>query len=263
MAYEISLKGKKALITGASRGIGRAIAIGFAEAGADVAITSRTKTDLMEATREIEKKGVKVFPILCDLANTQEIKELISQVEEKCQVIDILVNSAGINIPSPMEEVKEEDWDMVINVNLKAPFLLGQAFGRLMIEKKVKGSIINITSECQDLAEVDFGAYNPSKGALKMLTRTMAAEWGEFGIRANNLAPSFVNTKINETIFPGSKDSPTDGLTHFYEKKLARVPLQRHAEPEDLVGAAVYLASDVSSYVTGTTLLVDGGYTTQ
>ena len=257
MAFEVSLEGKKAIVTGSGRGIGQAVAIGFAKAGAEVAIVSRTESELKQTAAEIEKYGKKALIVVCDLSDAAQVKELANKVKGSFGRIDVLANVAGMVATSPFEDIREEDWDRVMSVNVKAPFLLCQAVGNVMIEQKTGGSIINTTSECQDVAEVDLGAYNASKGALKMITRTIAAEWGEYGIRANNVAPSFVNTRINKPLFGGS----TDGLKGFYETKLARVPLKRHAEPTDLVGAYVYLASDLSSYVTGITILIDGGYT--
>lgn len=257
MAFEISLACKKAIVTGAGRGIGKAVAIGLAAAGADVAVVSRTESELKDTAAEIIKLGREALVIVCDLGIADQIKGMVKKVKQLFGKIDILINVAGMVKTSPFEDIKEDDWDKVMNVNVKAPFLLCQSVGKEMIKQKTGGSIINTTSECQDIAEVDLGAYNASKGALKMITRSIAVEWGEFGIRANNVAPSFVNTKINEPLFAGS----TDGLKTFYKTKLARIPLKRHSEPEDMVAAYIYLASDYASYITGATIVVDGGYT--
>jgi len=256
MAYEISLENKNALVTGASRGIGKSIALGFAKAGAKVIIISRTKSELFKTADEIKDLGSIALPIVCDLENMSQLENSINSIVNEFKSIDILANVAGILIPSSIENIRVQDWEKTMKINVLAPCLIAQKIGKIMIDNKIKGSIINTTSEVQDVAEANFGTYNMSKGALKMLTKTIAAEWGEYGIRANNLAPCFVKTELNKPLIDG-----TGELKGRYEKKLARVPLRRQSVPEDLVGAAIYLASDVSSYVTGQTILVDGGYT--
>ncbi len=255
--YNISLEGKIALVTGAGRGIGKAVAIGLAEAGADLAIVSRSERELKETAAEIERLGRRVCTFAVDVGDVQAAVGMVGDVIAHYGKIDILANVAGTLIASAAVDITEADWDKVMGINVKGAFFIAQAVGRHMIEKGIKGSIINTTSECQDQAEKDLGAYCPSKGALKMVTRVLAAEWGKHGIRVNNLAPCFIHTKINEPLIEGA----TPGLKTFYQAKLARVPMGRYGEPEDIVAAAVYLASDLAGYVSGTTILIDGAYT--
>ena len=190
MAYEISLEGKNAIITGAGRGIGKAVAIAFAKAGANVAIVSRTESELSETRKEIEKYGKRAVPIVCDMGDMQQVRAMAYKAIEEFKHIHLLLNIAGINRVSPAFEVTEKDWDDVMNVNLKGPYFLCQIIGKHMMENNIKGSIINCSSECQDIVEVDLGAYCPSKAALNMVTKVLAVEWGKYGIRVNTLAPS-------------------------------------------------------------------------
>ena len=256
--FELSLKGKNILLTGGGRGIGRAIAIAMAEAGASLAIVSRSKDELEETAKLLEKAGSpKVGVYVCDVGNIPFAKEMVHKVISDFGQIDVLMNVAGINFPVRVEDVSEEDWDKVMNINAKAPFFLCQEVGKHMIETGIRGVLINTTSECQDQAEVNTGAYCPSKGALKMTTKLMAAEWGKYGIRVCNLAPCFVNTAMNQPMI--HSDDPE--IKKFFSTKIARVPLGRYGEPEDIAAAAVFLASDRASFITGSTIICDGGYT--
>lgn len=256
--YELSLKGKNILITGAGRGIGKAIAVAMAEAGAQLAIVSRNIKELEETEKELVAAGCpKTGKYVCDVSDVPAAREMVHEVIKDFGQIDVFMGVAGINFPVHVEDVTEEDWDRVMNINARAPFFLCQEIGKHMIEKGIKGVIINTTSECQDLAEVNTGAYCPSKGALKMVTKLMAAEWGKYGIRACNLAPCFVNTAMNQPMI----HSTDPEMAKFFNTKLARVPLGRYGEPEDIAAAAVFLASDRAAYMSGSTLICDGGYT--
>jgi NAD(P)-dependent dehydrogenase (short-subunit alcohol dehydrogenase family) len=248
------LIGKVAIITGAGRGIGRSIAIGFAEHGADMVLCSRTKDEIDRVAQEIQKLGKRALPIVVDVSQLSQIVDLVAETVKAFGHIDVLVNNAGIARVVPALEVDEKTWDAVMNVNLKGPFFLCQEVGKVMIKQGKGGSIINITSEVAKKAEiVPLGPYGPSKAGLHNVTQFLANEWGKYKIRVNSLVPCFVKTEVNEPLF-------ATGV--FYEEKLKRVPLGRAAEPEDLVGAAIYLASDDSGYVSGTTILVDGAFTT-
>jgi NAD(P)-dependent dehydrogenase (short-subunit alcohol dehydrogenase family) len=257
MAYEISLEGKNALITGAGRGIGKAAAIAFAKAGANIVIVSRNIDELNQTRIEIEKCGKKALPIVCDMGDIKQVRAMANNAIKEYKHIDLLLNIAGINRISPAFEVTEKDWDDVMNVNVKGPYFLSQIIGRHMMENGIKGSIINCTSECQDIVETDLGAYCPSKAALKMITKVLAVEWGKYGIRVNALAPSFINTTMNTPLIEGA----TENLKTFFDTKLKRVPMCKYGEPEDLISGFMFLASDQSSYVTGTSIIIDGGYT--
>lgn len=247
------LSGKVAIVTGAGRGIGKSIAIGLAEHGASIVLCSRTLSELKQVANEIGKLGRKALPFLIDITETSQMDHLISETQNKFKRIDVLVNNAGAMIVSPALEVNESDWQIVMDTNVKAPFFLSQKVAQVMVKQGTGGSIINVTSEVVAKVEVGLGAYCPSKAALHGITKTLAKEFGKFGIRVNSLAPCFVDTVLNEPLFAKKEE--------FYKPKLQGVPLGRHSVPEDLIGGAVFLASVASSYVTGTTILVDGGLT--
>jgi len=246
------LAGKVAIVTGGGRGIGKAIAVGLAEHGADVVLSSRTQTQIEQVAQEIRNLGGKALPIVVDLTKMSDLARLIDGTINAFQHIDVLVNNAGQSHEMPADLVEEKEWDSTMNVNIKAPFFLSQKVGKAMIRQGKGGSIINITSEVVQKVELNVGPYCPSKAALHSVTKILAKEWGRYNIRVNSLAPCFVETELN---------SPFFAQKEWYESKLKLVPLGRHSVPDDLVGAAVFLASDASSYITGTTILVDGGLT--
>ncbi|MEE9398726.1 MAG: glucose 1-dehydrogenase [Dehalococcoidales bacterium] len=248
------LTGKVAIVTGAGRGIGRAIAIGLAEHGADVVVLARTKSEIGEVAKEIQKMGRKALALTLDMTEISQFDTVVNETMREFGHIDILVNNAGTAFIVPATEVTEEQWDSAFNLNTKGPFFLGQKVGNQMIKQNNGGSIINITSEVVEATErTPLGPYCPSKSALHGITKLLAKEWGEYKIRVNSLAPCFVRTKLNQPLFDHGD---------FYKSKVSEVPLQRHSEPEDLVGGAVFLASDAAAYISGTTILVDGGLTT-
>ena len=246
------LAGKVAIVTGGGRGIGKAIAVGLAEHGADVVLSSRTQTQIEQVAQEIRNLGRKALPIVVDLTKMSDLARLVDGTINAFQHIDVLVNNAGQSHEMPAELVEEKEWDSTMNVNVKAPFFLSQKVGKVMIRQGKGGSIINITSEVVQKVELNVGPYCPSKAALHSVTKILAKEWGKYNIRVNSLAPCFVETELN---------SPFFAQKEWYESKLKLVPLGRHSVPGDLVGAAVFLSSDASSYITGTTILVDGGLT--
>jgi NAD(P)-dependent dehydrogenase (short-subunit alcohol dehydrogenase family) len=248
------LTGKVAIVTGAGRGIGRAIALGFAENGADVVVSARTKSEIEEVAGEIKKTGRKALALMLDMTEIAQFDDFVDKIVKEFGHIDILVNNAGTAFILPAIEVTEDKWDSAFNLNTKGPFFLCQKVGNKMIKQNNGGSIINITSEVVEATErTPLGPYCPSKSALHGITKLLAKEWGEHKIRVNSLAPCFVKTKLNQPLFEHGD---------FYQSKVSEVPLQRHSEPEDLIGGAVFLASDAASYITGTTILVDGGLTT-
>lgn len=249
-----NLTGKVAIVTGAGRGIGRAIALGLAEHGADVIVSARTGAEIDGVAGEIKKMGRKALAMMLDMTRVDQFDAYINRVLKEFGHIDILVNNAGTAFIVPATEVSEEQWDSAFNLNTKGPFFLCQKVGTQMIKQNKGGSIINITSEVVEATErTPLGPYCPSKAALHGITKLLAKEWGEHKIRINSLAPCFVRTKLNQPLFDHED---------FYQSKLSEVPLQRHSEPEDLIGGAVFLASDAAGYITGTTILVDGGLTT-
>lgn len=245
-----SLKDKVAIVTGGSRGIGKAIALGFAQAGADLVICSRKLPDLEKVTEEIKGMGRKALAVVAHMGKREDIENLVNQAEKEFGYIHILVNNVGINpIMKPIEEITEEEWDKIMDVNLKGCFLMSQVVAKLMI-KQGKGSIINITSVGGFRVSPGLGVYCVSKAGMIMLTKVLAKEWGRYGIRVNALGPGLVRTKLSQALWTNPE---------IMDETLKNTPLSRVGEPEDIVGAAIFLASDASSYITGETLFVDGG----
>ncbi len=244
-----SLEGKVALVTGGSRGIGRAIALALADAGADVAVSSRKLPDLESVADEISKKGVKSMAVASHIAKGEESKALVDRVKGEWGKIDILVNNAGTNpYYGPLLEAEEWAWDVTMNVNLKGPFLLSQVVAGVMKEQG-GGSIINIAS-IMGMVPSELGIYSVSKAGIIMLTQVLAREWGRYKIRVNAIAPGVVKTRLSEALW---KDS-AKGEEAAKSKALGYIGV-----PEDIAGAALFLASDASSYVTGEVIVVDGG----
>ena len=248
---DFSLEGKVALVTGGSRGIGRAAALGLASFGADVVVASRKLPDLENVAEEIRGLGRKSLAIAAHVGRMEEINNLVSKVEEEFGGIDILVNNAGTNptMDSALE-VGERAWDAIMNLNLKGLFFLSQAVARVMKERN-GGCIINITSAAGIRPSILL-IYSISKAAVIMATKVMAKDWAKYGIRVNAVAPGLVKTRFSEPLWKNPKN---------LEDILSRTSLQRLAEPEEVVGAIIYLASDASRYVTGATISVDGGET--
>ena len=250
-----TMTGKVALITGGRSGIGRAFALAFAEAGADVAICSRTIEGggLEAVADEIRKLGRRALAIRADVSHKTDVENMAKKTVAELGDIDILINNAGISLRSlqrSLLETEEEAWDKVIDINLKGTYLCSQAVGRLMAEQK-KGNIINIASDAGFKALPFLGTYCISKAGVVMLTRVLARELGSYNIRVNAIAPSLVKTPLTEARLskPGA-----------IEAESANYPLGRIGETDDIVGAALFLASDSASWITGHTLVVDGGF---
>ena len=245
------LEGKVALVTGGSRGIGRSIALGLAEAGADVALASRKLPDLEAVAQEITSKGRKALPVAANVRHLPEIDSVVEKTMSEFGRIDVLVNNAGTNVVfDSVFNLDEKVWDVIIGLNLKACFFLSQAVGQIMRDKG-GGSIINIASEEGIRPGVGRGIYAISKAGVIMLTQVLAQEWGQYGIRANAIAPAVVKTRLSTALWsdPVIRARTEDNTA-----------LGRIAEPEEMVGAALFLASDASSYMTGQTLALNGGH---
>jgi len=239
-----SLKGKVAIVTGAARGNGLAIAKGLASFGAAV-----WSVDILEA--KISRKNC--FFVKADVTNGEDMKNLVNHIVATCGGIDILVNNAGITKASPSEEYSLDDWDKTLDTNLKAPFRLSQLVARQMVEQKTGGSIINITSLNAHFGFFNDSAYTASKSGLSGLTKALAKDWAKYGIRVNNICPGYIHTAMTEKSFSDSQ---------LYKERMDRSMIKRYGEPEDLVGASVFLASNASNYITGTDIFVDGGWST-
>jgi NAD(P)-dependent dehydrogenase (short-subunit alcohol dehydrogenase family) len=245
-----SLQDKVALVTGGSRGIGKATALGFAEAGAHVAVASRKIEDLELVAAEISKKGRKSLAVAAHIGRLEDIDNLVKKVVDKFGRIDILVNNAGTS-PSnnPLFDADERLWNVIINLNLKGLFFLSLAVAKLMKEHG-GGSIINVSSVSGFMTTEGSGIYDISKAGVIMATKAMALEWAKYSIRVNCIAPGQVHTRLGDSILAFPE----------YEKMIMeRTPMKHIAEPEEMVGAMIYLASDASSFVTGATIPVDGG----
>jgi len=247
---KMKLLGKIALVTGGSRGIGRGIALAFAKEGASVAINyvsddaAATKT-----TKEIRSLGGKSQCFRADTSSVEQVQEMISRVLEEYGLIDILVNNAGVIRRTPFLEISEEEWDLIMRINLKGYFLCGQAVARHMVERR-QGRIINIASANQIIASPNVTHYSVSKAGVAMLTKQMAVELAPYKINVNGIAPGLIETDLNR------KDLANP---EYRQTRLSRIPLGIIGKPEDIAGAAVFLASDDSRLVTGTTIFVDAG----
>lgn len=246
----VDLKDKVAVVTGAGKGIGRAIALALADSGAEVFAVSRTLKDLEQLKTEIEEGGGKCTIISCDVQDVSSIESMIKQVDDQVNTIDILVNSAGLNIQAHTLEVTEEQWDTVMNTNLKGAFFTSQAAAKVM-KKRGEGRIINITSQMAMVGFYKRAAYCASKGGLTQATKAMAVELAEYDIKVNCVAPTFLKTPLTEPMFEDKE---------FYNEVISRIPLGKIGTPDDVVGAVLYLASDYAGLVTGSTILVDGGW---
>jgi gluconate 5-dehydrogenase len=244
-----SVAGQIVLVSGASRGIGRGLAEGFAQRGATVVITGREKATLEETAKEICPPGGTVRAAVCDVADPKAIDKLVAGVHADFGRIDTLLNVAGVNRRMKAEKLSEADYDFIVDINLKGPFLLSLAVGRKQLERK-KGSQINIVSLNNDRPLRGVMPYAVSKAGLGQMTRALAMEWGPRGVRVNAIAPGFILTDLTNKLWaqPVMKDWA-----------MANTPLQRLGKPEDLVGAALFLASDASAFMTGQTVYVDGG----
>ncbi len=251
-----SLEGKTAVVTGGSRGIGKAIALGFARAGAEVAVTSRKINDLEETASEIRAFGGQAVPIQAHLGKTEEIKKMVETVMSAFGKIDILVNNAGAS--PAMGSVLDSDerlWETIMNLNMKGMYFTSQAVARIMKEKG-GGSIINLSSVDGNVPEPMVSIYSISKAGVRMITRTFALELAPFNIRVNTISPGPISTKmLNSHWF----HLPPEEAERQKALMAKMTPLGRIGQPDEIVGAAVYLASDASSYTTGAEIVVDGG----
>ncbi len=249
------LDGKVALVTGASAGIGFEIAAALAEAGAKVAFNNTNPKKMEAAIAAYKARGIDAKGYLCNVTDEGQVQALVAQIEQDLGVIDILVNNAGIIKRIPMLEMKAEEFRQVIDVDLNAPFLMAKAVIPGMI-KKGHGKIINICSMMSELGRETVSAYAAAKGGLKMLTRNICAEYGEYNIQCNGIGPGYIATPQTAPL----RERQSDGSRHPFDQFIvAKTPAARWGEPEDLAGPAVFLASDASNFVNGHILYVDGG----
>jgi NAD(P)-dependent dehydrogenase (short-subunit alcohol dehydrogenase family) len=243
------LDGRLALVTGASRGIGRGCALALADAGADIALMGRNRADLEAAAGEIEATGRRAHILACDVTQLTSLHAALDRLPR----IDILVNNAGANVPQAFFDVDEATFDRLFMLNLKATFFLTQEVARRMKQKRIAGSIINMSSQAGHIALPDRSVYCSTKHALEGFSKTIAVELAPYGIRVNTVAPTFIETPMTRQYLTGA----------FADFAQARIPLGRFGQVEDVVGAVLYLAAPASGLVTGTCLKVDGGWTAQ
>ncbi len=249
-APSLRLDGQVAVVTGAGRGIGGGCAIALAEAGADVTLMARSRSELEETAREVGAIGQNVQPIVCDVTDSRQVEEVVGFLEE----VDILVNNAGTNVPEPFLEVSEKSLDEMLAVNVKGVFLVAQAAARNMVERGESGSIVNISSQMGHVGAPRRTVYCATKHAVEGLTKAMAVELAPHNVRVNSVAPTFVETPMTKPLLEDET---------LREDTLSRIPLGRLGRVEDVTGAVLFLASPAAGLITGASLLVDGGWTAQ
>ena len=245
------ISGRKALVTGAARGIGKVLALTLAEAGCDVSLVGLHIEGLEEVAAKINEMGVKALAYQADVSKKEEVDRAFSETAKEFGRLDICVNNAGVSFQMPIEDMPEDEWDNIIDTNMKGVFLCSQAAARIMIPQR-SGCIINLASISGHAVNVPQkqAVYNSSKAGVAMLTKSMALEWAEYGIRVNSLSPGYMKTEMT-----------LSSMSHLFPEWEAITPLGRLGEPEELRGALLFMVSDASSYMIGHDLIIDGGYT--
>jgi NAD(P)-dependent dehydrogenase (short-subunit alcohol dehydrogenase family) len=246
------ITGKVALITGATGGLGRAAAVGLAKAGAKVMLTGRDPEKLKPVAAEIKALQGTVEYCAGSPIRHDDVRQIVNQTITTFNGIDILITAAGMNKPKPITEQPPEEWQDIMDINVKGTWLFCKEVGRVMIEKKRGGKVILVSSTRGMLGMSNYTAYSPSKGAINLMTKSLACEWGPHGINVNAIAPTVFRTDLTQWMFDDNA---------FYKNFLKRIPLGRLGEPEDFVGTIIYLSSKASDFMTGAIVYLDGGYT--
>lgn len=248
-SYSFSMKNKAVIVTGAARGIGKSMVQAFSEAGANVAAIDYDSNALEETVDELNSGGEKILSVVTDISDSKQVKEMVAKVTRAFGTIDILINNAAKQVWASLLKTREEGWNKIFDVNVKGGYLCAQAVSEIMLKKR-SGVIINIASMAGILADKNNGAYAASKAAVIQMSRAIAGELGPYGIRVNSIAPGVTRTRMADGILMNEEIS-----NRF--KRI--IPLGRVAEPEEMASVALFLASDAASYITGTTIIVDGG----
>jgi gluconate 5-dehydrogenase len=248
---QFDLSGRTALITGSSAGIGLALAQGLAGAGAAVVLNARNEAKLQAAAQALREQGARVHALAFDVTDATAVADAVARIEAEIAPIDILVNNAGMQKRAPLQDFAQADWQQLMRTNLDSVFIVSQAVARHMISRQ-RGKIVNICSVQSELGRPNIAPYTASKGAVKMLTKGMAIDWGPHGLQVNGLGPGYFKTELNQALV----DNP-----EFSAWLIGRTPSRRWGDVDDLVGAAVFLSSDASRFVNGHILYVDGGVT--
>jgi len=246
------LKGQTAMVTGTSRGLGQYFARALAKAGADLVLTSRRPESLLPFEQEIKSLGRTAISLELDVRNQQSIERMVEAAEAACGHLEILVNNAGCNVRKPALDVTWDDWNLILDTNLRGSFFMAQAVARRMIPRSY-GRIINIGSVTSVAGYAGLGPYGASRGGIRQLTMSLADDWGKYGITVNCLAPGWFRTEQNKVLYQNKE---------WVDYLSDRIPVKRPGEPNDLDAAVVFLAAESSRYITGQTLLVDGGIST-
>ena len=251
MSYApLSLAGRTAVVLGGTSGIGRTLSLGLAQAGADVVASARRQNLVDAVSSEIEKEGRKTLRVASDVGDRRSLEHLLAETIAAFQKVDVLVNCAGITKRMPSLDISESDWNAILDTNLTGTLRACQVFGRAMLERG-KGSIINIASLTSFVALFEVAPYAASKAAVVSLTKSLAIEWGQKGVRVNAIAPGVFRTDLNQALLDGTERG---------KELLMRTPMNRFGKVEELAGAAVFLASDAASFVNGEVIVVDGGF---
>lgn len=250
------LDGRVALVTGGARGLGFTMARGLAEAGAKLVFNARSPSSVEKASEEFKKIGVDAYGYVCDVTDECKVKEMLADIEKDQGTVDILVNNAGIINRNPMLEMELDDFRRVVEVDLIAPFVVAKAVLPSMV-KKGRGKIINVCGIMSEVGRETASAYASAKGGLKMLTRNIASEYGEYNIQCNAIGPGYMATSLNAQL----RAPQPDGSKHPFDRFISsQTPAGRWGSPDDLIGPVVFLASDASNFVNGHILYVDGGF---
>ena len=244
---------KIALVTGSSRGIGKAIALDLANQGADIVVNYRSRPDAAEEVANVIRgMGRRALVIEADVADDLQVKAMVDQAVQEFGGIDILITAAGVNKVNPIVEQPLEEWDMIMDANVKGTWLYCKEVGKVMIEQGRGGKVVLLGSARGELGMANYTGYSPSKGAVHLLAKSLGCEWGQYGINVNAIAPTVFRTALTQWMFDDDA---------FYKNFLKRIPIGRLGEPEDFIGTVIFLSSKASDFMTGTVLYVDGGYT--